>query len=80
MNDFRREDPPQAKNTKASVRYAAELEKVRAEPDEWFRLCSCPTQVKASQVAASLRAQCPGFEFRGARGAVYARFIGGVAV
>lgn len=80
MNDFRKEDPPVGhQTTRLADKYAELLEKVRADPGEWYRLRSFDGRNQspdASRHVRRLREQTEGFEFKGSRGVIYARWIG----
>lgn len=73
-----KEEPPAKRGPESlAERYGKELETVKADPGEWYRLLNCNGDSKA---AASLRSglvrQVEGFEFVSRRGCVWARFVG----
>lgn len=81
-----KEDPPARDTTDKTPlgrRYGADLEKVKAEPFEWFRLIDLSSKRDASarawEATGKLRRQTSGFEFRSGRGCVYVRWVGEAA-
>ena len=79
--DFSKEEPnvTAAQSLRLSIKLKVELDTLKADQGEWYRLLTYPTFSAASRARLALDYQCPGFEFKATEKKVYGRYLNGDA-
>ena len=81
--DFSKEkpilNPSHNQNQRLSIKLKDELEAIKADPGEWYRLLTYNTLSAAYRARRALEDQCDGFEFTASQGTVHGRYLNGDA-